>query len=68
MKSTDGKTDVVGPQVSLPKHRRSACQPEMHPDLSPLLSVADIDFGWSIRANMLRLKKATTPNIEPVRR
>src|SRR5215469_4236749 len=57
MKSTDGNTDVVWPQVSLPEHRRSACRAEMHPDLSPLLSVADIDFGWSIRANMLPLEK-----------
>ena len=57
MKSTDGNTDVVWPQVSLPKHRRSACRAEMHPDLSPLLSVAGIDFGWPIRANMLPLEK-----------
>jgi len=57
MKSTDGNTDVVWPQVSLPKHRRSACRAEMHSDLSPLLSVADIDLGWSIRANMLPLEK-----------
>ena len=57
MKSTDGNTDVVWPQVSLPKHRRSACRAEMHPDLSRLLSVADIDFGWPIRANMLTLEK-----------
>src|SRR6516165_4300889 len=57
MKSTDGNTDVVWPQVSLPKHRRSACRAEMHPDLSPLLSVAGIDFRWTIRANMLPLEK-----------
>ena len=57
MKSADGNADVVWPQVGLPKHRRSACRAEMHPDLSPLLSVADIDFGWSIRANMLPLEK-----------
>src|ERR1700757_2166086 len=58
MKSTDGNTDVGGPQVSLPKHRRSACRAEMHPDLSPLLSVANIDFGGSIRANMPPLEKS----------
>jgi len=57
MKSTDGNTDVVWPQVSLPKHRRSACRAEMHPDLSPLPTVADIDLGWSLRANMLPLEK-----------
>ena len=57
IKSTDGNTDLVWPQVGLPKYRRSACRAEMHPDLSPLLSVADIDFGWSIRANMLPLEK-----------
>src|SRR6516225_4789798 len=57
MKSTDGNTDLVWPQVGLPKHRRSACRAEMHSDLSPLLSVADIDLGWSIRANMLPLEK-----------
>jgi hypothetical protein len=49
---------MVWPQVSLPKHRRSACRAEMHPDLSPLLSVADIDFGWSIRVNMRPLEKS----------
>ena len=57
IKSTDGNTDLVWPQVGLPKHRRSACRAEMHPDLSPLLSVADIDLGWSIGANMLPLEK-----------
>ena len=29
----------------------------MHPDLSSLLPVADIDFGRSIRANMLPLEQ-----------
>jgi len=57
IKSTDGNTDLVWPQVGLPKYRRSACRAEMHPDLSPLLSVADIDLGWSIGANMLPLEK-----------
>ena len=57
MKSTDGNTDVVWPQVGLPKHRRSACRAEMHPDLSPLLSVADIDFGRSFGANMFPFEK-----------
>jgi hypothetical protein len=31
----------------------------MHPDLSPLLPVTDIDFGGSIGANMLPLEKGT---------
>ena len=57
MKGTNGNADMVWPQVGLPKHRRSACRAEMRLDLSPLLSVADIDFGWPIRANMLTLEK-----------
>ena len=57
MKSTNGNADVVRPQVGFPKHRRSACRAKMHPDLSSLLPVADIDFGRSIRANMLLLEK-----------
>jgi hypothetical protein len=57
MKSTNGNADMARPQVGLPKHRRSACRAKMHPDLSSLLPVADIDFGRSIRANMHPLEK-----------
>ena len=59
MKSTDCNTDVVRPQVGLPEHRRSACWAKMHPDLSPLLPVADIDFGWPFGANIFPLEKRT---------
>src|ERR1700739_1523200 len=59
MKSTDGDTDMVRPQVGLPEHRRSACRAKMHLDLSPLLSVADIDSGWSLGTNMFPLEKRT---------
>jgi len=59
IKSTDGNTDVVWPQVGLPKHRRSACRAEMHLDLSPLLSVADIHFGWLFGANTFPLENGT---------
>jgi hypothetical protein len=31
----------------------------MRPDLSPLLPIADIDFGRSFGANMLLLEKGT---------
>jgi hypothetical protein len=31
----------------------------MHLDLSSLLPVADIDFGWSLGANMFLLKVGT---------
>jgi hypothetical protein len=57
MKSTNGNPDMVWPQVSLPKHRRSACRAEMHLDFSPLLSAADIDFGRSFGVNMFPLEK-----------
>ena len=59
MKSTNGNADMVWPQVGLPKHRRSACRAKMHPDLSSLLPVADIDFGRSFGANMFPLEKRT---------
>src|SRR5208282_462279 len=59
MKSTNGNDDMVRPQVGLPKHRRSACRAEMHPELSTLLPVADIDFGRSFGANMLLLEIGT---------
>src|SRR5215813_3328075 len=52
MKSTDCNADMVWPQVGLPKHRRSARRAKMHPNLSSLLPVADIDVGRSFRANM----------------
>jgi len=52
MKNTDGNADMVWPQVGLPKHRRSARRAKMHPNLSSLLPVADIDVGRSFRANM----------------
>jgi len=59
MKSTDCNTDVVRPQVGLPEHRRSACWAKMHPDLSPLLPVAHIDFGWPFGVNIFPLEKRT---------
>jgi hypothetical protein len=59
MKGTDGNADMVWPQVGLPKHRRSACRAKMHPDLSPLLPVADIDVGRSFGANMFLLVEGT---------
>ena len=57
MKGTNGNADIVWPQVGLPKHGRSACRAEMHLDLSPLLSLADIDFGRPSGANMFPLEK-----------
>src|SRR6516162_11242506 len=58
-KSTDCDTDMVRPQVGLPKHRRSARRAEMHPNLSPLLPVADIDVGRSFGANMFLLEEGS---------
>ena len=58
-KSTDCDTDMVRPQVGLPEHRRSACWAKMDPDLSPLLPVADINFGWPFGANIFPLEKRT---------
>jgi hypothetical protein len=57
MKSTDCNADMVWPQVGLPKHRRSARRAKMHPNLSSLLPVANIDVGRSFGANMLLLEK-----------
>src|SRR5262245_30425932 len=59
MKSTDGNADAIWPNVGLPKHRRSACRAKMHPNLSSLLSVADIDVGRSFCAKMFLLEKGT---------
>ena len=59
MKSTDGNTDTIWPNVGLPKHRRSARRTKMHPDLSPLLPVTDIDFGWAFGANIFLLVEST---------
>src|SRR6516164_7421226 len=59
MKGTDGNADTIWPNVSLPKHRRSARRAKMHPDLSPLLPVADIDVGRSFGANMFLLVEGT---------
>src|SRR5215831_4440440 len=55
MKSTDCNADMVWPQVRLPKQGRSACRAKMHPNLSSLLPVADIDVGRSFGANMFLL-------------
>jgi hypothetical protein len=57
MKSTDCNADMVWPQVGFPKHRRSARRAKMHPNLSSLLPVADIDVGRSFGANMPLLEK-----------
>src|SRR6201998_3600592 len=57
MKSTDCNADMVWPQVGLPKHRRSARRAKMHPNLSSLLPVADIDVGRSFGANTLLLEE-----------
>src|SRR5215469_17538461 len=59
MKSTDCNADMVWPQVGLPKHRRSARRAKMHPNLSSLLPVAEIDVGRSFGANMFLLVKGT---------
>ena len=55
MKSTDCNADTIWPNVGLPKHRRSARRAKMHPNLSSLLPVADIDFGRPYGANVFRL-------------
>jgi hypothetical protein len=55
MERTDCNADMVWPQVGLPKHRRA----KMHPNLSPLLPIADIDFGGSFGVNMLPLEVGT---------
>src|SRR5262244_1807182 len=55
MKSTHGNADMVWPQVGFPKHRRSARHAKMHPNLSSLLPVADIDVGRSFDAHMFLL-------------
>ena len=65
MKSTDFNADMVWPQVGLPKHCRSACRAEMHPNLSSLLPVADIDFGRSFGANSLLLEKGDNVEHRP---
>jgi len=57
MKSTDCNANMVWPQVGFPKHRRSASRAKMHPNLSSLLPVADIDFGWSSCAKMFLLEE-----------
>src|SRR6516165_9830844 len=59
MKSTDGNADTIWPNVGLPKHRRSARRTKMHPNLSSLLPVADIDVARSFGANMLLLVEGT---------
>ena len=59
MKSTDCNADTIWPNVGLPKHRRSARRTKMHPNLSSLLPVADIDVGRSFGANMFLLEKGT---------
>src|SRR5215470_4597491 len=59
MKSTDGNADTIWPNVGLPKHRRFARRTKMHPNLSSLLPVADIDVGRSFGANMFLLEKGT---------
>jgi len=59
MKSTDGNTDMVWPQVGLPEHCRSECRAKMRCDLSSLLPIADIDFGRSFGANMFLLEVGT---------
>jgi hypothetical protein len=55
MKSTDCNANMVWPQVGFPKHCRSARRAKMHPNLSSLLPVADIDVGRSFGANMFLL-------------
>src|SRR5215471_19634142 len=55
IKSTDCNTDIIRPQVGFPKHRRSARRAKVHPNLSSLLPVADIDVGRSLGANMCLL-------------
>jgi hypothetical protein len=57
MESADCNTDMVWSQVGFPKHRRSTCRAEVHPELSPLLPVTDIDFGRSFGANMFFLEE-----------
>jgi hypothetical protein len=59
MKSTDGNADAVWHQVGLPKHGRSARQAKMHPNLSSLLPIADIDFGRSFSVNVFLLEEGT---------
>src|SRR5215831_11475096 len=59
MKSTDDNADTIWPNVGLPKHRRSARRAKMHPNLSSLLPVADIDVGRSFGANMFLLVEGT---------
>src|SRR5215470_11700902 len=59
MKSTDGNADTIWPNVGLPKHRRFARRTKMHPNLSSLLPVADIDVGRSFGANLFLLEKGT---------
>src|SRR6516165_422602 len=57
IKSTHCNADIIRPQVGFPKHSRSARRAKMHPNLSSLLPVADIDFGRSFGANSLILEK-----------
>ena len=59
MKSTDCNADVVWHHVGVPKHRRSARRAKMHPELSSLLPIADIDFGRSFSANVFLLEEGT---------
>jgi hypothetical protein len=59
MKSTDGNTDTIWPNVGLPKHRCSAHRAEMRPYFSSLLPVADIDVGRSFGANMFLFVEGT---------
>ena len=59
MESADCNADMIWPQVGLPKHRRSARRAKMHPNLSSLLPVADIDVGRSFGANMFLLVEGT---------
>src|SRR5215471_4199622 len=57
MKGTDCNHDVVWHQVGLSKHRRPACRAKLHPELSPLLPITDIDFGGAFGANMFLLEE-----------
>src|SRR5215831_3346431 len=57
MESADCNADMIWPQVGLPKHRRSARRAKMHPNLSSLLPVADIEFGRSFCAKMYLLEE-----------
>src|SRR5215831_7917336 len=59
MKSTDCNADATWPNVSLPKHRRSARRAEIRPYFSSLLPVADIDVGRSFGANMFLFVEGT---------